>query len=301
MRSLLTIWLLLGMSFQVISQEISLVPDTTHSRIQGDSADAIIDSNQLNDSLTGPDAPGNPAAGSGQSASTDPGALFSRASDLYQQEHYEEALDLYRHVIEAGFESPDLYYNMGNAAFRSNNIGYSILYYEKALKLDPYHHNARHNLEFVSRYRVDAFDEVPELFHRAWIQSLVNSLSENTWSLISIILFLLIAISIVIYLFSRRLSMKKTGFFAALVMVIFFTVSLSCAISRYRGIAQPAAAVITAPSVVVRSTPSQSGTELFILHEGTKVEVNENVAGWQNIRVIDGREGWITTGAFEPV
>lgn len=220
-------------------------------------------------------------------------SLYNRANDLYQEGDYEKALNLYREVLDAGVESPDLYYNMGNAAYRSNSIGYSMLYYEKALKMEPTHEDARHNLEFVSRYRVDAFDPVPEFFLKTWIRVMVQSMSERTWSVLALALFVVLMISILVYLFSHRLVLKKSGFFTALFGLLFFIISLLAARASHRDIIKPESGIIISPSVVVRSSPSEAGTELFILHEGTRVQLNEEVSEWQNIRVIDGREGWI--------
>ncbi|MEN8228533.1 MAG: tetratricopeptide repeat protein [Bacteroidota bacterium] len=233
------------------------------------------------------------------SAMTD--SLFQMANDHYQKGEYELALEEYKGIGNAGYESPGLYYNMGNAAFRSNSFGYAILYYEKCLKLDPSHEDARHNLDFVSRYRVDTFEQVPELFLRTWLQALTQSLSERTWSILSIILFMIFLGSILIYLFSRRLWFKKAGFFIALFGLLLFVVTILSALSSHHNIIRPEEGVILSPSVVVRSSPSNTGTELFILHEGTKVKVKEGVSGWQNIRVIDGREGWIGSADFESI
>ncbi len=96
-------------------------------------------------------------------------SLFQSANQRYQEGNYEKALEDYRKISESGLESADLYYNMGNAAYRSNSIGYAILYYEKALKMEPAHDDAGNNLEFAARYQVDTFEEVPELFLRIWI------------------------------------------------------------------------------------------------------------------------------------
>ena len=228
-------------------------------------------------------------------------SLYLRANELYQEGEYELALDVYQEIIFLDFESPDLYFNMGNAAYRSNSIGSSILYYEKALKLDPLHEDAQHNLDFVSRYRIDTFEPVPELFLRTWTQVLVQSLSERIWSSLSLFLFLLFMGSILIYLFSKRLVFKKIGFFSALFGLLFFIVTISSAISSHRNIIHPESGIILSPSVIVRSSPSDTGTELFILHEGTKVGMNEEISGWQNIRVIDGREGWIESVDFKSI
>ena len=228
-------------------------------------------------------------------------SLFLEANKLYENGSFEDALERYALIVSAGSESSQLYYNMGNAAFRSNNIGHAILYYEKTLKLEPAHEDAIHNLKYVSQYRVDAFDPVPEFFVRSWMRGLASSLSENTWSLLAILLFSLSLASIILYLFAKSLGVKKTGFTLALIGLILFGLTLSIAVNHHRSIIDPEAAIILSPSVVVRSSPSDTGTELFILHEGTRVQINEEVSGWRNIRVDDGREGWIPARDFESI
>lgn len=233
------------------------------------------------------------------SATTD--SLYQKANNFYQEGEFETALNAYRDIVDAGLESSDLYYNMGNAAYRSNNIGYAVLYYEKALKLDPSHKDALHNLDFISRFRVDTFEQVPELFFRSWTSALVKIFSEQVWSILAIILFIIILVNLLIYLFSHRLFIKKAGFVTAVVGMVLFIISFSSGLAQHRNITRPDAAIILSPSVVVKSSPSDTGTELFILHEGTRVRVNEEVSGWHNIRVIDGREGWIQAIDFESI
>jgi hypothetical protein len=228
-------------------------------------------------------------------------SLYRSAVALYEEGDYESALATFRTIVGSGHEAADLYYNMGNAAFRSNNVGYAILYYEKALKMDPSHSDAAHNLEFASQYRVDVFEEVPVLFIRTWISSAVNALSEPTWSILSLSGFILVLASILVYLFAKGLNLKKAGFFSALFGIVFFLFAFSATISKHRSITQPPGGIIISPSVLVRSTPNDSGTELFVLHEGSKVTVSEEVTGWYNIRIVDGREGWIRGDDFEHI
>jgi len=228
-------------------------------------------------------------------------SLFYRGNALYEEGRYEEALGVYNQVLQDGRESADLYYNMGNAAYRSNSIGYAILYYEKALKLEPAHEDAANNLEFVSRYRADSFEEVPEFFLRVWTRAFIHLLSERSWSLLAMVFFLVLLMGIVVYLFAHRLAVKKTGFILAMMSLLLFIMTFASASSRHREIVNPDAGIILASSVVVRSSPSETGTELFILHEGTKIEVGEEVSGWQNIRVLDGREGWILSDDFDSI
>jgi tetratricopeptide (TPR) repeat protein len=228
-------------------------------------------------------------------------SLFHTGNSLYEEGKYEEALGIYNQVVQEGKESAGLYYNMGNAAYRSNSIGYAILYYEKALKLEPAHEDAANNLEFVSRYRLDTFEEVPQLFMGVWIRGFIHLLRERTWSILAMLFFLFLLTGILVYLFASRIALKKAGFVCALVAMLLFGLSFSSAASRHREIIHPDAGIILVPSVVVRSSPSESGTELFILHEGTRIEISEGVSGWQNIRVIDGREGWILADEFDSI
>ena len=234
-------------------------------------------------------------------AQLDEDSLFLNANELYQQGQYEPALEAYNAAILGGFESADLYYNMGNAAYRSNSIGHAILYYEKALKLEPAHEDAIHNLDFVSRYRLDTFEEVPNLFIGEWISWFVQLCPEQTWSILALIFFIIVLAGLLIFLFARQIGLKKAGFISGMVTLVLFLITFSSARARHRDIVNPDAGIILAPSVVVRSSPSTSGTELFILHEGTKIQINEEVSGWQNIKVIDGREGWITARDFESI
>ncbi len=225
-------------------------------------------------------------------------SLYSSAVLLYEEGKYELALENWQDIVESGYESAELYYNMGNAAFRSNSTGYAALYYEKTLKLDPSHKDAANNLEFLSRYKSDAFEEVPEFFLRTWTSKAVRALPERVWSIMALAGFLFTLSFLLLYIFTRGLALKKTGFFVSLTGLIFTIFTLSSALASYREIVRPDSGIILSPSVIVKSTPSETGTELFILHEGTKVKVNEEVTGWHNIKIIDGREGWIKTENF---
>lgn len=229
-------------------------------------------------------------------ASTD--SVYMSALSQYEEGQFERALESWRGIVDSGYESPELYYNMGNAAFRSNSIGYAVLYYEKALKLDPSLKDAENNLEFLSRYKSDSFEEVPEFFMRSWMTRAVRALPERAWSLMALLGFVFTMTFLLIYIFTRGIKLKKTAFFASLAGLIFTIFTLSSALASHHEIVHPESGIILSPSVIVRSTPSETGTELFILHEGTSVKVYEKVTGWQNIRIIDGREGWIRTDDF---
>lgn len=220
-------------------------------------------------------------------------SLYTTAGEAYTEGLFEQALLDYQAILDSGRESADLYYNMGNAAFRSNKLGYAVLYYKKALKIDPSHEEAGKNLEYVSHYREDQLEQVPELFIRTWIRAVYQLFSLHTWSYLALVFFALILAGSLTYVFSGRLGLKKTGFFTGLIALLFFALSLTAAIQRNEEIRNPSGAVIVSPSVVVKSSPSATGTDLFILHEGTEVRLNDQVGQWTEVRISDGRVGWI--------
>ncbi len=226
-------------------------------------------------------------------------SVYMKASDAYASGNFEQSLLLYESIVVAGLESPELYYNMGNAAFRSNKLGYAVLYFEKALKLDPGYDDARKNLEYVSIYKEDQLEVVPEFFIRSWTKALFQLFSLKTWSYFSLFLFFLMLTGTLVYIFSVRQRIKKAGFFTGITAVLLFFISMSAAINQNSLMIHPENAVITIPSVVVKSSPSLSGTDLFVLHEGTLLKLDDEVGDWIEIKISDGRVGWIPGGSYE--
>lgn len=225
--------------------------------------------------------------------------LFSKGNDLYEQGQYEEAINTYQAILDTGIESAELYYNLGNAAFRSNKIGYAVLYYKKALKQEPGFEPADKNLTYVSLYLEDKLESVPELFFKRWVKAFYGFFPLIVWSVISISLFALFLIALLFYIFGSSMWIKKTGFFSGVVALLLFILSFTATLRQHGEVKHPDQAVLVAPSVVVKSTPSDSGTDLFVLHEGTSLSTEETVGEWIEIRIIDGRVGWIRSKALE--
>lgn len=228
-----------------------------------------------------------------------PDSLYIAANERYSAGNYEQALEIYQALVDSGYTSSSLFYNMGNAAYRSNRLGYAVLYYEKALKLDPGNDDAARNLDFVSMYREDNLEVVPELFIKRWYRDMVDALSVNGWSYLSLGIFLVILLGSLAYIFGHRLWVKKSGFFSGLIALLLFVLAISALMKRHRQFTDPDRAIIVTPSVVVKSTPASAGTDLFILHEGTKVRTEEEVGEWKEIRISDGRVGWLPAGSVE--
>ncbi len=220
-------------------------------------------------------------------------SLFVQANNLYSEGKFEEAISTYQEILDKGYESAELYYNMGNSAFRSNKVGYAVLYLEKALKADPGYEQAEKNLKYVSLYLEDKLESVPELFFKRWMKSFNSMFSLLTWSMISIILFIVLLISLLLYIFGARMLLKKSGFFIGVISLLLFVFAFNATIHSHKKVTQPENAVVLSPSVVVKSSPSDSGTDLFILHEGTRLITDETVGDWIEIKIIDGRVGWL--------
>ncbi len=230
-----------------------------------------------------------------------PDSLYYNANKLYQEGRFEESITTYDSIVSSGFESSSLYFNLGNAYFRSNKLGKARLYYEKSLKLNPGDEDAKANLAYLETLLADRFEEVPELFLKKWIRNIVSSLSPDQWSFISIISFLLSVGAILIYLLFRRISVRKTGFFSSVFLLLISISGFFASARQNKLVKNPDSAVVTDLSVSVKSSPRETGTGLFILHEGTKVWLEDNTAGWREIRLSDGRKGWLPEESIEVI
>ena len=214
---------------------------------------------------------------------------------FYAQEKFEDAIRVYEYVIEQGYEAPVLYYNLGNAYFKTHKITYSILNYEKALLQDPRNEDIKYNLNLAKSFVVDKIEPVPGFILSEWHHAFVNLFSSDVWAIISIASFILLLFALSLYLYLRRYGIKKLFFWLS---VLFMYITISSFVFSYhhrRLLLNPGTALVLSPSVMVESSPDESGTDLFLIHEGTKLTVKESVGGWTKIRLSDGKEGWVPT------
>lgn len=227
--------------------------------------------------------------------------LFNKANNYYESEKYKEAITLYESIIENDLVSPELYYNLGNAYYRSNKPGRARLNYERALLLSPNDPDILLNLEYLENNLSDRFEVVPEFFLTKGIKNFLNLLPSDTWILFSMTLFALFFCSTLIYIFTSSLRAKKTGFYSALIFFVLSALTLLFSIRQLHHAKNPGTAIVMEGSLVVKSSPRQSGKELFILHEGTKVWIEESIDMWTEIRIPDGRKGWVENNSIEKI
>lgn len=229
----------------------------------------------------------------------DANTLKQQADKAYSDQHYQEAIRLYKTILLQGTNA-DVLYNLGNAYYRTDSITKSIIAYERALLLSPSNRDIRFNLQMAREKTVDKITPQSEMFFITWYKSLMSLFSVNGWAYIAL-LSLAIALTLALcWIFCPQIWLRKIGFFGGLLAIVIFSLANIFAYHQYRQLSLRSGAVITAPAVTVRSTPSMSGTELFVLHEGTWVEItDDSMQGWKSVRMADGKEGWIETSQLE--
>lgn len=233
--------------------------------------------------------------------SVEPDSLIKKANSLYEQGYYNEAIEAYSQVLEDEYISADIYYNMGNAYFKLKKTAYAILYYEKALLINPGHEEAHHNLELANAYIMDKIDVIPDIFLKRLKNVVINYFSPLGWLWISIVSFALFLILLLIYFFGTSGVAKKSGFWFGLLFLLISLFALANSFERRNSIQDSGKAIIVAPVVTVKSSPNESGTNLFVLHEGTKVRLVDKVGAWSEIMLSDGNKGWVRDAVFEKI
>ena len=223
------------------------------------------------------------------------------ADKAYQENKYAEAIKMYENILATQGESAVVYYNLGNSYFKEKNMAKAVLNYERALLLNPGDADIRFNLDMARSKTVDQITPATEVFIVTWINSLTNMQSERGWAKIGIVSFICLLVGLALYIFSKRLFVRKIGFIGAVVLLVVTVCANLFARQQKNELMDRTGAIVMSPTVTVKSTPDKSGTELFVLHEGTKVFVEDNsMKGWKEIRLEDGNKGWIPTeGSYD--
>lgn len=223
----------------------------------------------------------------------------AEGDSAYIRNDFVSAIQIYESLLRKG-ESADVYYNLGNSYYKIDEIAKAILNYEKALLLQPGNGDIRANLEVARAKTVDKIEVVPEVFFVTWTKSLISSMSVDSWATCGIVSFLLLITSLYFFIFSKQVVLKKAGFVSGIIFLIVVVMANIFASKQKEELLHRDSAIIMSPSVTVRSTPSENGTSLFILHEGHKVRIKDNsMKAWKEIRLEDGKVGWVPVGSIE--
>jgi hypothetical protein len=221
-----------------------------------------------------------------------------KASELYSAGDFKGAYDIWMSLYDSGLHSASLNYNIGNACFKLNDVPGAILFYERALLLKPGDEDINYNLGIARTLVVDKFAEIPEVFFVTWFNFISLSLSTNSWALISIVTFILTLIFISVYFYTSRYMLKITGFWLAVFLLLVSIMSLTFSVRNKNLVYHNTHAIIFSPAVNGKSSPDQSGKDLFVLHEGTKVSVEDELGEWYEIRLSDGNKGWVPSNSL---
>lgn len=221
------------------------------------------------------------------------------ADSAYAQQKYQVAIEQYEQLLKQGV-SADLYYNLGNAYYRTDDITRAIINYERALLLSPGDSEIRFNLQLARSKTIDKITPESEMFFVTWYHSLVNLMSVDGWAFMALCSLALAVILSLVYLFSERIWLRKFGFFSGLVLIVIFVMSNVFASHQKTKLLDRTGAIVISSAATVKSTPAENGTDLFVLHEGTRVEITDNsMKDWKEIRLADGKEGWIESKRIE--
>lgn len=237
-----------------------------------------------------------------QYADADPSSLWAAGVQAYNEGRFADAATLWEAILSTGEDSPELYYNLGNAFFKESDYPRAVLNYERALKLDPSYADARYNLEFAENFIQDKIEPVPEFMLKSLVRKLCYMMSSNAWAASFLVLLALALAMLLLFLLGSTAGMRRVGFFTGIVLLLLSMSSLSFSLWQKSDYDEADKAVVMAPVSSVKSSPSgTSSKDLFVVHEGTKVTILDDVSGWYNISLADGRQGWIKADELEVI
>ena len=217
--------------------------------------------------------------------------LLSTANSMYKDKKYDVAVEAYQKLIAQGYKTTEVYFNLGNAYYKSDQFSSAILFYERALRLSPSDEDSRFNLKLANQKIVDRITPVQQFFVISSWQKFVTSRSSKSWGIISIIMVWLSFMAFAIYLFVSNI--RRTGFYLGVIFLLASSFFFYLAYSEGHIENVTDEAILTATNTYVKSAPDAAGTDLFIIHEGIKMDIMDRVGVWSKIRLADGKVGWV--------
>ena len=228
-------------------------------------------------------------------------SLLVKANKHYIAGEYDQAIKSYQEILNNNKESAEVYYNLGNALYKTGSYTQSILNYERARLLAPNDEDIQFNLDLANQHVVDAIDPLPQVFFVRWWNNITNKHSVDGWAKISVIAFILFLILSGLFFFTNKSLVKRISFWVGILTIVISIFSFNFAARHKKRMTEHNFAIITQPSVTVKSSPSESGTDLFLIHEGLKVEIKDRLGGWMEIRLSDGNQGWLPSNSIERI
>lgn len=229
-------------------------------------------------------------------------SLWTAGVQAYTDGKFSDASAAWTSIEESGQKSAKLYYNLGNAWFKQGNYPKAILNYERALRLDPSYSDARYNLEFTSNFVQDKIEPVPEFILKSVARKVCYVMGSNAWAVIFLVLLAAALVMGLLFLLGSSVGKRRAGFYCGIVLLLLSAGALSFSIWQKSDSVKTDTAIVMSPVSSVKSSPSSgSSKDLFVIHEGTKVTILDEVGTWKNIALADGRQGWITSNELEVI
>ena len=225
--------------------------------------------------------------------------MFKQGVEFYSDNRFDEAANVWMELYNTGYRSAALNYNIANACFKSGNIPKAILFYERAYLLSPLNEDINYNLQIARTFITDRFQEIPEIFFVRWFNVFALLISSNSWAIIGIIAFVICLIAASLYIYSAKYLHKVIRFWAAVFCLVISLMSVGLSSKNNSLVNDSRKAIIFSLAVSGKSSPDASGSDLFIIHEGSKVSVERRVGEWLEIRLSDGNKGWVPENSLE--
>ena len=229
-------------------------------------------------------------------------ATKAEADALYEQEKFTEAAAAYEAVLKNEGIAAEVYYNLGNCYYKLDEIPLAVLNYERAFLLNPGDGDIRANLAHARGKTIDKVVPPSEMFFVTWWRNLTNCMSLNQWATLGIVAFILMLAGVLVYMFVPQITARKVGFYGAAILLAVVVIANLAAISQHLGLEHRNTAIIMSPAVTVKSSPSNTSTDLFLIHEGSKVEIiDASMKEWMEVKFEEGKQGWIPVSAAEVI
>ena len=228
-------------------------------------------------------------------------AAFRSANHAYSRKDYKQAQIAYLQLINKGYQSDALYYNMGNACYKTGDIASALLYYERARKLSPGDDAINFNISLANSKTVDRADIVPEFFLTRWWEKIILSFSSGALAVISILLFFIASVSLIVYLFSGSFAVKKYSFFASIAIFTVGLIVVSTAAKQVQYFHNHKEAIVFESVLPIKNKPGTKSETVFEVHSGTKIGVLKSTGGWLKVRLLNGHEGWVQAASVREI
>jgi len=230
-----------------------------------------------------------------------PEDAFRKGNELYRAGRFHEAVTEYESIVHQGYVSAPLFFNLGNASYRSGDIAHAILWFERAARLDAGDPDIDFNLRLANTRIIDRIEPVPELFLLEWIRALSTMTSLPTTIVLLLVAWLLVFVQLAVINLIGSSSWNavfRWGILAALVFVLIFGAVFAV---QMHEAADRSEAVIVAKSVTAKNSPDAQSVDAFVIHEGLKVKVSDSIGDWARITLADGKVGWIKSEELENI